>query len=235
MLLSIIIPAYNEERRIGETLARYWDFFQKESVEFCVIVNGSRDNTIGIARAFEAAHPGKVMVMEIQEKIGKGGAVHSGFLKARGDYIGFVDADGATDPKEFKRVVEAAYNYDGAIASRWKRGSVVMNRSWYRTIASWGFRLVVKILFWLPYADTQCGAKVFNRRLVDQLIPQLHVHNMAFDVELLHRARRQGFSVIEVPTRWTDKSGSTLVGSPAQFALSAIRMFITLLSIRFRS
>lgn len=235
MLLSIVIPAYNEEKRIGETLARYWNFFQNESVEFCVVVNGSRDNTIGIARAFEAAHPANVVVKEIVERIGKGGALRSGFAIAKGDYVGFVDADGATDPVEFQKVIDNARLHDGAIASRWKKGSTVINRSGFRTIVSWGFRFIVKLLFWFSYADTQCGAKVFSRRLIDQVLPQLRVNNMAIDVELLHRARQHGFTVVEVPTRWVSKSGSTLVGSPAQFPISAFRMFITLLSIRFRT
>lgn len=239
MFLSIVIPAYNEEGRIGDTLAKYWSYFGESEkyseVEFVIVINGSTDNTIGIVKAFAAAHPDRVKYFDIPQEIGKGGAIHRGFAAARGDLVGFVDADGATSPVEFANVVTAAMEYDGAIASRWKWGSEVINRSIMRNFASWGFRLVVKLLFWFPYADTQCGAKVFSREVIDTILPELKVTNMATDVEMLQRCRQHHFAILEVPTRWVDKSGSAFLGSLYGFFKSAFNMFIILLSIRFRS
>ncbi len=239
MFLSIVIPAYNEEERIGETLAKYWSFFGESDtypeVEFVIVVNGSTDNTIGIVKAFAAAHPSSVQYRDIKEEIGKGGAIREGFGMATGDLIGFVDADAATSPVEFAKVVTAAQEYDGAIASRWKRGSEVINRSIARNLASWGFRMVVRLLFWFPYADTQCGAKAFSRSVVDTILPELKVNNMATDVEMLQRCRKHHFAILEVPTRWVDKSGSAFLGSPFGFFKSAFQMLFILLSIRFRS
>ncbi len=239
MFLSIVIPAYNEEERIGETLAKYWSYFGESEkypeVEFVIVINGSTDNTAGIVKAFAAAHPKRVRYIDIPEEIGKGGAIHRGFAAARGDLVGFVDADAATSPAEFAKVVTAAQEYDGAIASRWKRGSEVINRSIARNLASWGFRMVVRLLFWFPYMDTQCGAKVFSRKVVQTILPELRVNNMATDVEMLQRCRRHQFAILEVPTRWVDKSGSAFLGSPFSFFKSAWQMFFILLSIRFRS
>lgn len=234
MLLSIIVPAYNEEKRIGEMLATYWDYFKSQDVEFVIVVNGSTDNTIGITTAFAAAHPERVQQYDIKEKIGKGGALHLGYRKARGEWIGFVDADLATVPGEFQKVISVALEHDGAIASRWKRGSEIVNRSIMRNIASMGFRVMVKLLFWFPYADTQCGAKVFRREAIVSVVPHLRVQNMATDVETLHFLRRKGYDIVEVPTRWIHRSGSAFLGSPAKFFFSALRIVGTLLSIRLR-
>ncbi len=236
MHLSIVIPAYNEQDRIGATLAQYTEYFSQHNTEFIVILNGCRDNTIEVVEAFAKQYPGIVYYKNIPQPIGKGGAVHQGFGMARGDYVGFVDADASTSPAEFARVYQAGKSADGAIASRWKKGSVIKNRSTLRHVISIGFITLVKLLFWMPYADTQCGAKIFKREVVTDVLSTLRVHNMAFDVELLYALKKRGYHIIEVPTVWVDSSSDSMaLGSPFKLAQNIISMFITLIQIRFRS
>jgi glycosyltransferase involved in cell wall biosynthesis len=234
MLLSIIIPAYNEEKRILQMLERYWAFYQGKSVEFIIVLNGCRDNTRGVVESFASRVGAKIHIIDIPEAIGKGGAVRQGFALAQGDYLGFVDADGATGPEEFDKLVRQINGHDGAIASRWKRGSVVVGRNFFRKIVSLGFIIFVKMIFWMPFFDTQCGAKVFKHQAIKQILPKLQVSNMAFDVELLFLMRRAGYRIIEMPTVWLDKSSSAILGSPLGIIKNSFKMLFTLFSIRTR-
>jgi len=234
MLLSVIIPAYNEEERIGSMLDQYLDFYHGKDIEFIVVVNNSTDKTLDIVKGYVQKYPQKIHFINIDTPIGKGGAVKRGFAKAQGDLISFVDADASTEPREFDKVVKAVNGADGAIASRWKKGSHILNGNPFREVISIGFIAFVKLLFWMPFVDTQCGAKVFKKELIQKILPKLRVDNMAFDVELLHSARRAGFSIVEVPTRWTDNSSSSAVlGTPTQVIAKSIKMFITIVRIRF--
>lgn len=232
MFLSIVVPAYNEEKRIGATLKAYIEFFGKKDVEFIIVLNNCTDRTIDVVQPFKEQNPKLIHILDISKAIGKGGAVQEGFKRARGKLVGFVDADGSTTPQEYNKLIQQMDNFDGAIASRWKPGSEVINRKWFRKVISLGFILVVRILFWLPYYDTQCGAKVFTRKAVKVIVPQLSVTNMAFDVELLYKLAKAGYSVTEVPTTWIDSSSSALLGSPFKIAINSIKIFFTLIRIR---
>ncbi|MFA5134784.1 MAG: dolichyl-phosphate beta-glucosyltransferase [Patescibacteria group bacterium] len=232
MQLSIVIPAYNEGGRITTTLESYCSFYQGRDAEIIVILNGCRDATLDIVKSFRGRYPNVVRFKDFEEALGKGGAVHEGFKIAKGEFVGFLDADGSTAPEEFQKLTRAIDGADGAIASRWKQGSIVEGRKHFRKIVSLGFVIVVRILFWLPFNDTQCGAKVFKRKLIDTVLPELVITNMAFDVELLYRARKHGFSIKEIPSHWIDKSSSTVLGSPSQVAGSGIGMLLSLIRIR---
>jgi glycosyltransferase involved in cell wall biosynthesis len=233
MLLSIVIPAYNEEKRIPLMLGAYLDFFRNTNAEFIVVPNGCRDNTLKVVEEFKKRNQDRIVVVNIPEAIGKGGAVRRGFSIAKGDVIGFVDADGATEPAEFNRLIKVAKEHDGAIASRWKSGSEVIGRNFFRKMVSFGFIIFVKMIFWMPYFDTQCGAKIFKRSVVSALLPDLKVNNMAFDVEFLYKARRRGYDIVECPSRWVDKSSSAMLGSAWGIISGSVKMLITLLKIRF--
>jgi glycosyltransferase involved in cell wall biosynthesis len=235
MLLSIVIPAYNEEKRILRTLEHYVDYFKDQDVEFVIVPNGCRDNTVAIVESFIKHAHGKIRMSIITEAIGKGGAVKHGFALAAGDYIGFVDADNATEPAEYAKVFEKLKqgSFDGAIASRWKQGSQMIGRNLIRKIVSFGFIILVKLIFWMPYFDTQCGAKIFKKNVVHSILPKLTVSNMAFDVDMLWQAKKRKFKIIEVPTTWFNKSNSATLGSPFGTVKNACKMFFTLLKIRF--
>lgn len=233
MFLSIIIPAYNEEKRISETLEKYLRFYNQNNVELIIVLNGCQDNTAEVVSLFKKKYPAKIRIIEIKEA-GKGRAVRKGFQMANGELIGFVDADGATDPEEFDKLVKNVNGFDGAIASRWKKGSEVINRNFFRKMVSLCFVLLVRLIVWLPFLDTQCGAKVFKKKPIKTILPKLKVNNMAFDVEILHWCRLLGFRIEEMPSRWIDKDSSGFLGSPAKVLISGFKMFFTLISIRLR-
>jgi glycosyltransferase involved in cell wall biosynthesis len=236
MRLSIIIPAYNEEKRIPQMLRDYLVFFHDQKVEFIVVLNGCRDNTRQVVQKL-ADQNDSIRIIEIVAAVGKGAAVKQGFALANGQYVGFVDADGATEPQEFQKLIDALdqreQEYDGAIASRWKHGSQMIGRNALRKMVSLGFIIFVKLFFWMPFFDTQCGAKLFKREAIKAISPKLSVSNMAFDVELLFRAKRAGLRIIEVPTNWINKDSSAMLGSPVGTMRTAYKMLYTLFKIRF--
>lgn len=230
--LTIVIPAHNEEHRIGPTLRDYLAYFNAATTEIIVVLNGCTDRTAKVVTGVQRRIGANLHVIDIPEPIGKGGAVKAGFLAARGQTVGFVDADGATTAEEFERIVQAIDRADGAIASRWISGARVYNRtSPMRKLTSLGFVVMVKLLFRLPYHDTQCGAKVFHRHVIDAIAGQLTTQDMTFDVELLVRARAAGYRIIEVATIWTDQTSSTVPSSPLKLGRTSFRMLNSLIKL----
>jgi len=232
MELSLIIPARNEARRIEATLEAYADAFASDA-EILVVVNGSDDRTAEIARELAATRP-HVVVIEIPERIGKGGAVRAGFARATGTYVGFVDADLATAPEEFRAILAAARGTDGALGSRWAPGARVIGRSPLRAVASRVFIAQVQLLFGMPFADTQCGAKVFHRRFLPAYLAASRVNDLAFDVELLLILRRAGARLVEVPTVWVAQPGSAVLGSPLDVLRHGLHMTRSILRVWWR-
>lgn len=228
--LTIIIPAYNEEKRIRKTLVQYLEHF-KQRAKILVVLNGCRDNTLGVVQEVQQQWSENLDYVNIKAAIGKGGAIIEGFkkdLKTRA--VGFVDADGATTASEFDRLYSHLSGADGIIASRWISGAEVTGRkSWKRKSASVIFHWLVKILFFLPLKDTQCGAKIFQSQTIKEILPQLgKATNMLFDVDLLYLLQQARFKLKEVPTVWVDQKGSTVILSQ-----DAWEMFITLLKLRW--
>ena len=146
--LSIIIPAYNEEDRIKETLEAYCDFFSgKIDFELQVIVNGCTDNTLGVVKNVAKKHK-QVRYVDIGKVASKGAAVNYGFKIANGELIGFVDADMATSPEAFHDLIENIGDYEGIFASRYIKGAVQKPRqSFMRRVASRVFNFIVRSLF----------------------------------------------------------------------------------------
>jgi O-antigen/teichoic acid export membrane protein len=228
--LSIIIPAYNEEARLGAMLEAYTQYFLRhygDDVEFLVVVNGSRDHTEDIARLWARRHP-QVNALVEPEPIGKGGAIMMGMRHARGDLIGFVDADLSTPPEAFDDLVKNIGKAGIIIASRWIAGARVSPKQpLKRRIASRIFNGVVRLFFGLRIHDTQCGAKLMTREAVSAVLPQLGITRWAFDVDLLFQMRRAGFAVIERATVWRDAPGSQL-----QVARAGMEMFLAIARLR---
>jgi glycosyltransferase involved in cell wall biosynthesis len=226
--LSIVIPAYNEAARIEPMLRAYRAGFG-DDVEILVVANGCTDDTAEVAR--RAAGAG-VEVIEIPAAIGKGAAVRAGFARARGTWVGFVDADLATSPGEYASLASAAERADGAIASRWARGAHIIGRTPARWLAGRLFAGLVQLLFGLPYADTQCGAKIFHRRYLPFYLAHARVTDLAFDVEMLLLLGAAGARLAEVPTEWVAQPGSASLGSPTSFARHGVQMVRSLLRLR---
>jgi len=146
---------------------------------------------------------------------GKGFAVIEGFkdaLKRENELIGFVDADMATSPEEYYRLIKFVGKCDGIIASRYMRGSVINPKpTVQRLIAKRMFNLLVRALLFLPFKDTQCGAKIFKREVIEKILPFFTMSQWVFDVELLYLLKKKINSRIkEVPTVWSDKAYSTI-------------------------
>lgn len=235
--VTIVIPAYNEGERIQKTLKLYVDFFSKyeKRTKILIVPNGCKDETPTISEEWAKLYPEIVESYTIKEAIGKGGAVKKGFELAKGKWVGFVDADGATSPEEYAKIIEAAYEADGAIAARWRKDSKVIGRdSLLRQLASKLFVIMTRIIFGFKYHDTQCGAKIFKTSAIEKILPHMNVFNMAFDVQLLYLLKRKDYNVIEIPTIWVDQGGSAMLGSPLKLFKQGLIMLKTLFKIKFQ-
>ncbi len=228
--LLILIPAYNEEKRIAPVLREYAEYFTVNyngKFKLVVVLNGCRDNTLGVVQSVEKDYP-CVSHLEYPDPIGKGGALIEGLkLAPQCDLVGYVDADGATKPSAFHELVKRCNQADCVIGSRWIKDAVLhqaQNRR--RQFASRVFHLIVQLFFQMNIKDTQCGAKVMKREAVQKIYSSLTIADMAFDINLLYSLKRGGFKILEVPTEWTDMAGSTvrLFRTSLVMLLSVIRL-----------
>ena len=237
--IAIIIPAYNEEKRIGTTLQAYLTYFAQPqhtniAIEFIIVLNGCTDNTEQVVQTIAQGY-GNVQIITITQA-GKGLAVAYGFkaaleLAPAVDLIGFVDADMATQPRYFHDLIEQQKIYDGIIASRYMPGaSVYPQRPWIKRIGSrLMYDSLVTALFGMRYHDVQCGAKLFKREVIAAIFPRLHVRQWSFDVELLYLCKQFGFNIKEHPTVWHDQTDSKL-----SIIRDGLRMPWSLVKIRIR-
>ncbi len=231
--LLILVPAYNEEARIGPVLVEFAEYFQKNHAGrfyLVVVLNGCRDNTIGVVQRAAAKYP-TIHALEFAAPIGKGGALIEGLkLAPLADLIGYVDADGATGPKAFHQLVQLRDRADCIIGSRWLPGSVLhQSQTRVRKMFSRAFHLIVQSLLWLNIKDTQCPAKLMHRGAVEKIHGSLMNADLAFDVNLLYALKRGGFTILEVPIEWTDKIGSKVTQTLLR---SSLVMFLSVLRLR---
>lgn len=212
-LISLIIPAHNEQDRIGPTIKRYASVFDTVApgrYEVVVVANGCTDGTVQMAYRSTDCVP-SLRVVDIADPIGKGGAVLEGFRRSAGDVVVFADADAATDGQSLVALVDQLAVHDIAIGSRRLPDSVIkMHQPLRRRVAGLAFRCAVRVLFGMPYRDTQCGAKAFRAHVATYLAGAVEECHWAFDVDLLLAARERGYSVKEHPVTWTHVDGSTL-------------------------
>lgn len=229
MKLSIIVPAYNEEDRIGGMLEAYLAHFAAlyhDQVEIIVSVNGSKDRTEAVVRQFQTRFT-QLRMRVTPEPIGKGGAIMVGGERAQGDLIGFVDADGATPPSAFEDLVNQIGEAGLIIASRRLPGAVVHPRQpWTRRMVSRVFNFLVRKLFKLHITDTQCGAKLMTAQAWRAIVPHIGLTKWAFDVDMLFKTCRAGYRIVEIPTTWRDVGGSKLrIGRVSfQMLLAIVRL-----------
>ena len=232
--LCIVIPAYNEEKRIGKTLERYSLFFEKArknkelDYEILVVINNTKDKTESIVKSFSKKNKRIIYLNLIRG--GKGYAVVSGFadaLKRKNELIGFVDADLSTSPEEYLKLVKNISSYDGIIASRYIKGAVLNPpQTISRVISSRIYNFYIRALLFFPYSDTQCGAKLFKRKTLEVILPSLTMSHWAFDVDLLYISKLNGFKIKEFPTYWSDKTHSTInfLTAGPMMALAILRL-----------
>ena len=231
--LLLLIPAYNEERRIEPVLRDFGQYFRESYLgkfQLVVVLNGCRDNTLGAVQRVAAEFP-FISALDFPDPIGKGGALIEGLkLAPAADLVGYVDADGASPPKAFHELVKLTERADCVIGSRWLPGAVLHQaQTRLRRFTSRCFHLVVEALFGMHIKDTQCPCKVIRRTAVEKIYPSLRIADLAFDVNLLYSLKHAGFSVLEVPTEWTDKIGSKVTASLFR---SSLTMFLSVVRIR---
>jgi glycosyltransferase involved in cell wall biosynthesis len=232
--ILLLIPAYNEEHRIGPVLDAYARVFSSRlgpGSSIVVVLNGCRDATLNVVLRAESHFP-CVSHIEFKDPIGKGGALIEGLrLAPRAEFIGYVDADGATPPDAFLDLVQHAVSNgsDCVIGSRWLPESKITHlQPEKRRFASRLFHLFVEAFFRMGIADTQCGAKVIRRGAIEAIHDRLELADLAFDVNLLYSLMRGGFSITEVPTTWEDKIGSHVVFD----ARTSLNMLLSLVRLR---
>lgn len=201
--LSIIIPAFNEERRLPGALDEIAAFVEAQSFDTEVIVvdNASTDQTGQIAEDFASRYR---FVKHLYEATpGKGAAVRTGMLSGQGDYLLFSDADLAVPITEAKEFIPLRRdNYDIAIGSREIEGAVRNNEPFYRHVMGRVFNLIVRLLVLPGLHDTQCGFKCFRRDVARDLFLKNRINGWSFDVEVLCLAKEKGYRVVEVPVKW---------------------------------
>lgn len=209
--LSIVIPAYNEQLRLPRTVLETLRWCTRNKINFELIISddGSRDQTLALARLFEQ-NDMRVRTLACPH-MGKGSAVRFGVLNARGRNVLFMDADGATPLDEIPKLIAALEKgQDVAIGSRVVQnpGAVEVKTSFHRRLIGRCFAFFVNLFAFGGIADTQCGFKMFRREAALAIFPRQKTAGFAFDVEILFIARRLSLSIIEVPVNWVAQPGS---------------------------
>jgi len=200
--ISIIIPAYNEEKRIINRLQLLVNFFDNYmgNYEIIVITDGCTDKTHFLVLEFSKKHP-QVKLLNFSKRLGKGGAIIEGLRRAGGNIIAIADADNSVAPAELYKLITESKNYDVVICSRYSNGAcLLIKEPFNRFILGRAFNALVKLMFWRmsKIYDTQCGAKVVKRYVISKILSDLFITGFTFDVNLIYSSLRHGFTVKEV-------------------------------------
>jgi dolichyl-phosphate beta-glucosyltransferase len=222
--LSIVVPAFNEESRIGASITRMVEYFDSQpySYEILVVDDGSTDSTLQVVAEKAAGH-NNVHSLHYNGNKGKGFAVRYGMIRATGDFVLFSDADLATPIEEVEKL-EAAVKTgaDIAIGSRDVPGSkLIKHQSPFREMAGKMFNKCVQRVGVPGIHDTQCGFKLFTRAAAQNLFRRCQIDGFSFDVEVLYLGRQLGYTIAEVPIVWEHKEGSKV--RPLQDGLKMLR------------
>lgn len=199
--LSILVPAYNESKNIGNTLravSRYLDR-RRFDYEIIVVDDGSSDNTALLARKGSSE---RIKIVRYQTNMGKGFAIRTAFDNSRGQRIAFFDAGLDYQPEHIERFLETMSRTGADIVIGSKRHpESQVNYPWKRVLISNLGRLVTKTLFNLSVTDTQVGMKLFKREILSDILPRALVKKFAYDIELLAMAQRYGYKIVEAPVK----------------------------------
>jgi dolichyl-phosphate beta-glucosyltransferase len=208
-LLSIIIPAHNEENRLPRSLEQVFAFLEKQNyeAEVLVIENGSTDRTLEIAEGFAQRHTNLRVIHEAGR--GKGLAVRKGMLEAKGQYRFMCDADLSMPIEEVNKFVPPALSgFDVAIGSREVRGAVRYEEPFYRHFGGRLINFLIRVLILPKLQDTQCGFKCFRAEAAEDLFRRQRLNGWSFDIEVLYLAECNGSRIVEVPVHWYYRSES---------------------------
>ena len=232
--LSIVIPAYNEEHRLHKSLARIGAFLATRScsAEIIVVNDASTDGTSQVVENFRKECP-NLRLITTQRNHGKGFSVRLGMLEARGDLALFTDADLAAPIEEADKLLAALRDNDcdGVIGSRAvDRTLIEVHESQFREFAGIIFNFLVRLITGVPFADTQCGFKIFRRDRARIIFEQQRIQGFGFDPEILFLARRHGLHIVEIPVRWAHDPATKV-----RLLCDGALMFLGLLAIRWNA
>ena len=235
--LTIVLPAYNEEARLGPALDELFGYLGRHGaqgrdgapgaaalpadIRVLVVDDGSTDGTAGLVQARpeaitpRGAHRPLLTLLSMHHG-GKGAAVRAGMLAADTDLVIFADADMATPPDQVPLLVAALADHDLALGSRIQPDGSDMRASQpaYRRLLGRAFHFLASVWAVGPVQDTQCGFKGFTREAAHDLFGRQAITSIVFDVELIYLARRRGYRIAVVPIRWSDKRGSRMHPGP---------------------
>ena len=232
MTLSIVIPAYNEERRLPATLDVVFNWLDSSpygDAEVLVVDDGSTDSTVAVVESRAATEP-RLRLVRNPGNRGKGFAIRHGMLEAKGDWILFSDADLSAPIDELPKLLAAAQAKGAAIAIGSRaldRSLIGVHQSQWREMSGIAFNRIMRLITGLPFADTQCGFKLFRRDAARRVFPLQRLDGFSFDVEDLFVAHTLGIPTIEVAVRWNNVEG-TKVG-----LMQGVASFLDLLRIRW--
>jgi dolichyl-phosphate beta-glucosyltransferase len=231
--ISIIIPAYNEEARLPLFLGSIAAYFEPQDISYEIIIvdDGSTDSTAGVVERLAADNP-SIKLIRLAANRGKGCAVRTGMLQARGKLLLFTDADGATPIAEFQRLKDAVKKgADLAIASRALRDdSCVVVARLHRKVIGTVFNLIVSVVAIQGVKDTQCGFKLFTAESAASIFPLQRIDGFGFDVEILFISNKLGHRIVEVPVSWTD-----IKGSKVMLMRDSVKMFADIFRTRLNN
>ncbi|AWI09908.1 dolichyl-phosphate beta-glucosyltransferase [Ereboglobus luteus] len=235
MHLSIVIPAYNETRRLASAMQKLAAVLETFSFshEVLLVVEKSGDDSLALAQKIAAAHPNWRAIDNLVHR-GKGYAVRSGMLRATGDFICFMDADLSSDPaavNDALKVIETTSATVVAGNRRHPESVVTHNQGKSRPLLSKVFNLTARMLFpgGIKVRDTQCGFKMFRADAAREIFTRARIDGFAFDIEIFLLAHRLGYEVRTIPVHWTDSPYSTV-----RAFRHGLQMYRDLLRLRFR-
>ena len=232
--LSIVIPAYNEGLRIGNTLAKVRNYLATRNypVELIVVDDGSTDETAQILEDVEQRHRA-MRVLRNERNRGKGFSVRRGVLEAQGRFVLFTDADLSAPIEEANKLLAAleSTGADAAVGSRaLERRLIGIHQPWFREWAGRFFNVLVRFFTGLKVRDTQCGLKLFRRASTRRAFELQRIEGFGFDPEVLFLIERLGGKLAEVPVRWDDNPATKV-----RLLRDATRMMLDLVALRWRA
>ena len=230
--LSVVIPAYNEEKRIPKTLAEIDKYLRKQDYDYEILVvnDGSKDKTVEVVENLKS-QISNLKITGYEKNRGKGYAVRFGMLEAKGDYRLFTDADNSTSIDQIEKIwPEFEKGFDVVIGSRDIKGSILDPPQPFlrKIILGEGFKLYRKIIIGLwGIEDTQCGFKCFTKKAAENIFPKCQIDRFAFDPEILVIAKKLGYKIKEIPVYWkNDPESKIKLKSIFKMALDLIKIKI---------
>jgi len=208
--VSIIVPAYNEERRIGGFLEELLKFAktQLDNYEIIIVDDGSVDNTLNVVKNI-VKKDRSVRIVSYKPNRGKGFAVKTGVFKSKGEFILFIDSDGSISPEQILKMLKELEKYDIVVGDRGHRESIIRQAK-SRKIIGIIFNFYVSILFNSRVRDNLCGFKGFRRKVALELFKNLVDKKWLFDVELFYKIKKRRYSFLNIPIKWEHKTGSKI-------------------------